>query len=269
MLNRKNCLCDHGHNSRVSDCANLTPISRGALGITVAISIDLENTNTESIYQLDALAKEGHLSTNLRITLPEFQKPLVIFTNGDGRADFDEAHRFIGERFRLAGLGLCQMRVNHAHSQHPAQGLPNSNGCGSRYSFETIGELIIQSVDFLRHQEALGGTKFCLFGSGDGAAAALYAAAAVPAHFSAMILSGGRLASALPYTSKNTVPTLFVLGSEDAIAAETTRTAYRAGRGVKELVEIARASHLLREPGALEDVTSKSLAWIERFVPWS
>jgi len=125
----------------------------------------------------------------------------------------------------------------------------------------------VSAAEFLRQQQSLRESDFCLFGSGDGAAAALCAAAIDPAEFSAMVLSGGRLTAALTQVSRNSVPTLFIVGSEDHIAAKTTHMAYGASSGKKALVVLKGAGHLLREPGALEDVAEKSLAWIEESAP--
>ena len=220
---------------------------------------------SELVCQVTTQGVEGRFHTDLIVTQPTQRREMILFTNGLGRADFDEAHRFLATKFLSSGIGYCHMRVNDHHSNTSSGSISRSvDGGLTRCSFETIGKIILDAADFLRRQESLREVNLCLLGTGDGAASALFAAASNPGAFHTMILSGPRLATALNYISKNSVPTLYILGMNDNIGATTSRAAYGAGRGRKKLAEIPRASHLFREPGALEDVAAESLAWIEQ-----
>jgi alpha-beta hydrolase superfamily lysophospholipase len=65
--------------------------------------------------------------------------------------------------------------------------------------------------------------------------------------------------------SKNTIPTLFLAGSKDNIAIQTTKAAYAAARGPKEFSVIDGAGYLLREPGSFEELAKRSAAWFEKY----
>jgi pimeloyl-ACP methyl ester carboxylesterase len=53
-------------------------------------------------------------------------------------------------------------------------------------------------------------------------------------------------------------PTLLVVGGDDSPVVDMNRKAYAALQTVKELRIIAGATHLFKEPGALEEVARLS-----------
>ncbi len=231
-----------------------------------AINHHEKNGISTAIYNIISTGPEGQTSADLYLNCPAPGQPIVIFTNGAGRADFDEAHLFIGGKLVHRGFGTCHFEItdltNGIKNGHVQDVL---NGHSIHPQFETIGRIILAAAEFLSAHWNLKNSKICLLASGDGTAAALFAAATNPSLFSAMVISGGRLASALTHAAKNIVPCLFISGSEDNIASVATQAAYASIRGPKEFSIIKGAGHRLREPGALEDVAEKSLAWFDRY----
>jgi predicted esterase len=185
----------------------------------------------------------------------------VIFASSSGGAGSDEANAFIAAKISAEGLGTCQFRIKEMSSADTgnAAGLSRPG-----QQFEIVGRALVEIATFLKMQRPERAANICLFASGDGSAAALYAAAVNPAAFSALVISGGRPTAALSYAARNTVPTLFISGSEDNIASAAAHAAYAAVRGAKARVIISGAGHRLREPGALEDAAKGSLTWFQK-----
>src|SRR5207249_4553901 len=110
-----------------------------------------------------------------------------------------------------------------------------------------------------------GRLPFGYFGASTGAAAALIAAAELPAPVRAIVSRGARPDLAGEALGRVRAPTLLIVGASDVAVIELNRRALEALRGTKELVLVPAATHLFEEPGALEEVAR--LARV-RFVRW-
>jgi putative phosphoribosyl transferase len=76
---------------------------------------------------------------------------------------------------------------------------------------------------------------------------------------------GGRPDLAVDALDDVRAPTLLIVGSLDELVIELNRQAFARLRGEKDLREVAGASHLFEEPGALDEVARLAGAW---FVKW-
>lgn len=223
-----------------------------------------EKEMSTTIYQVASTDPDGQADLELYVTYAASPGPMVIFTNGSGISGFDETNRFVAAKLNSHGLSTCQIKILTPPAEK-SPGNQNGNGFSSHMQFEAIGTALISAAMSLKeHYPALEG-KICIFASGDGTAAALFAAAVNPAAFAALVISGGRLASVLTYAARNTVPTLFISGSEDNISSAAAQAAYSAIRVAKAKVLINGAGHRLREPGALEEVAGESLTWFQKY----
>ena len=101
-----------------------------------------------------------------------------------------------------------------------------------------------------------------LFGASTGAAAALIAAARLPA-VRAVVSRGGRPDLAIDYLPKVKAPTLLIVGGEDGIVIGMNEDAARHMVCVKRLEIVPGASHLFEEPGKLEIVAKMASRWFE------
>jgi dienelactone hydrolase len=102
------------------------------------------------------------------------------------------------------------------------------------------------------------------FGASTGAAAALVAAAELPASAHAVVSRGGRPDLAGPTLPLVRAPTLLIVGSADEPVVELNRDALSMLRCEKRLVIVPGATHLFEEPGALDQVAHHAREWLER-----
>jgi putative phosphoribosyl transferase len=123
---------------------------------------------------------------------------------------------------------------------------------------------VIAAIDWLAADPSLRTLPVGCFGASTGAAAALIAAAERPQRVHAVVSRGGRpdlAESALP---RVTAPTLLLAGGADPDVLELNRRALAALPGERRLEVVAGATHLFEEPGAMEQVTKLTLAWLRR-----
>ena len=103
-----------------------------------------------------------------------------------------------------------------------------------------------------------------LFGASTGAAAALVAAARRPERVAAVVSRGGRPDLAMPALAEVRAPTLLIVGGADTEVLAMNRDALARLGGPKTLDVVPGATHLFEEPGTLEAMTARAVAWFER-----
>ena len=108
--------------------------------------------------------------------------------------------------------------------------------------------------------------KIGYFGASTGAAAALVAATEHPLLVGAVVSRGGRPDLASSSLTSVQAPTLLIVGSKDTQVIELNRMAFSLLRGEKQLEIVAGATHLVEEPGALEQVAQLASKWIECYL---
>jgi len=86
------------------------------------------------------------------------------------------------------------------------------------------------------------------------AVAALKAAADLARDVGAVVSCGGRPDLAGDALGRVEAPTLLIVGGLDDVVIQLNREAHRMMKGVKELKIVPGATHLLEEPGTLEEV---------------
>ena len=105
-----------------------------------------------------------------------------------------------------------------------------------------------------------------LFGASTGGAAALQAAADLPARIGAVVSRGGRpdlAAESLPLVR---APTLLIVGGLDLEVLALNRAALALMAGPKRLEVVPGATHLFEETGALEVVGQLAGDWFEHYL---
>ena len=98
------------------------------------------------------------------------------------------------------------------------------------------------------------------------AVAALKAAADLARDVGAVVSCGGRPDLAGNALGRIEAPTLLTVGGLDDTVIQLNREAYRMMRGIKELKIVPDATHLLEEPGTLEEVALLAVAWFKKYL---
>jgi putative phosphoribosyl transferase len=123
---------------------------------------------------------------------------------------------------------------------------------------------LVAVLDWLAREEPLAGLPIGLFGSGIGAAAALYAAAARPKTVRALVSRGGRPDLAEPFLAQVRAPTLLLVGDRDRLVIRLNEQAALAMKEIRRVILIRNAGLSFDGPGASESVARLTAAWFDR-----
>jgi pimeloyl-ACP methyl ester carboxylesterase len=190
------------------------------------------------------------------LVVPDHAHGLVIFAHGSGSSRFSSRNRAVAAGLQHGGMGTllldlltaAEERVDVVTRQY-------------RFDIERLAVRLVSATDWARTQPDLRDLPIGYFGASTGAAAALIAAARRPDEVAAVVSRGGRPDLAGEALRGVRAPTLLIVGGNDEVVLELNRAAQRQlGRlGVVEIVP--GATHLLEEPGALEEVTRLAADW--------
>ena len=194
------------------------------------------------------------------LTLPPRAQGLVVFAHGSGSGRLSPRNRMVAERLNAGGFGtlLFDLLTEREEATDAATGT-------LRFAIDFLADRLLQATDWVVARPETRSLRLGYFGASTGAAAALVAAATLPALVGAVVSRGGRPDLAGGYLREVTAPTLLIVGGADHVVLRITRPAFmQLGSPVKELAVIPGATHLFEEPGALEQVADMALAWFTR-----
>lgn len=192
------------------------------------------------------------------LALPSAADAIVVLAHAGGSVRFDAMSRDLARMLRDARLGtlLLDLLAPHEAGEKVAPEL----------AFD-VGELTARLLDvarWLSRQPACRGAKLGILGTGNGAAAAMVAAARRPRAVSAIVSRAGRPDLAGDALGKVRAPTLLVVGEKDVAVTGLNRLAFDRLQCEKKLEIVPGASHLFDEEGALESVAARASEWFRR-----
>ncbi len=180
---------------------------------------------------------------------------LVIFAHGSGSSRFSPRNVLVADglnRRRIATL-LFDLLL-------PGEDEDRRNV----FDVRLLAQRLIDAVSWVEGEADVEGLPIGLFGASTGAAAALIAAASLGERVGAVVSRGGRPDLANGALHRVKVPTLLIVGGEDAGVIELNQWALDRLQGEKALEIVPGATHLFPEPGALEAVIELAGQWFER-----
>jgi putative phosphoribosyl transferase len=183
---------------------------------------------------------------------------LVLFAHGSGSSRLSPRNSAVA--CYLHDRGLATLLFDLLTPDEEAVDLQTAE---LRFNISLLAERLEAATGWVLGQRPLKPLPIGYFGASTGAAAALVAAARIPA-VSALVSRGGRpdlAGAALPQVR---APTLLIVGSHDAEVLELNRSALSQLICEATLEVVPGATHLFEEPGALEQVEALALAWFER-----
>lgn len=195
---------------------------------------------------------EARIALPGELILPEMAKGLVIFAHGSGSSRFSPRNRFVAAELRRAGFATLLFDLL---TEEEAADRANV------FDIPLLGARVCDALRWAKAEPAVNGLKVGLFGASTGAAAALVAAAQLPAAVSAVVSRGGRPDLAGEALSRVRAPTLMIVGGEDHGVIELNEAAYAALGGEARLDIVPGATHLFEEPGTLEAVVERAADW--------
>jgi putative phosphoribosyl transferase len=186
------------------------------------------------------------------LTMPDHAIGLVIFAHGSGSNRHSPRNTHVARILESKGLATLLVDLH----------LPDD--CGA--TVDTLARRLVAATDNVIANGAARGLPIAYFGSSNGAAAALIAAACRPSRIAAIVSRGGKLELAAPVLDQVHSPTLLIVGSNDhAVRDENCADAAKLHVPLRFEI-VPDADHLFDEPGALDQVGELAAAWfIQQF----
>ena len=214
-----------------------------------------EDTERKVLIRADHEGLEGEL------VVPVDARAIVLFAHGSGSSRLSPRNRYVsGElnKIKVATL-LLDLLTLEEEDQDMKTGQ-------FRFNIDLLAQRLVSATKWIKDEADTKKLGLGYFGASTGAAAALVAAAKLPAMVRAIVLRGGRpdlAEAALPLVK---APTLLLVGSRDTEVIAMNESALEKLIIRKELVIMPQASHLFEEPGALEEVARLAAGWFGEYL---
>jgi putative phosphoribosyl transferase len=195
------------------------------------------------------------------LTLPQGARGAVIFAHGSGSSRLSPRNVQVARAINDAGIGTLLFDLLTADEEAEDRYTGHL-----RFDIELLAVRLAAATDWLAGQPDARGASIGYFGASTGAAAALIAAARLEDRVSAVVSRGGRPDLAGPWLERVTAPTMLIVGERDEHVLELNREASARMHATRELVVVARATHLFEEAGALEEVAALAVHWFTQFL---
>jgi dienelactone hydrolase len=196
------------------------------------------------------------------LAVPESARGVVLFAHGSGSGRHSPRNRQVAAGLQDAGYGTLLLDL-----LTEAEERVDARTRALRFDIGLLARRLTDAADWLDGAEATAGIPLALFGASTGAAAALITAADRPELVGAVISRGGRPDLAGAALGRVRAPTLLIVGGADREVLELNRQAAARLAAEHEISVIPGATHLFPEPGALEEVIERSVAWLVRSLP--
>lgn len=192
------------------------------------------------------------------LSRPESPRGVVVFAHGSGSSRFSPRNRSVAAALVEAGFATLLLDL-----------LDTAEAEDRRNVFDEalLADRLAAALNWLAARPDLAALPVGLFGASTGSAAALTAAARHPDRIAAVVSRGGRPDLAWEDLANVAAPTLLIVGGADRAVGELNREAFHQLTCPKKLVEVAGATHLFPEPGALEEVSRLAVAWFANYLP--
>jgi putative phosphoribosyl transferase len=199
---------------------------------------------------------EGGVELSGELSVPPRPRGIVVFAHGSGSSRLSPRNRAVATTLNDAGYATLLFDL-----------LTRSEEGDRRNVFDIplLASRLLAASAWLRERPEVAGLPLAYFGASTGAAAALTAAAELGDDVAAVISRGGRPDLAQSLGSVR-APTLLIVGGADPQVLALNREAQRQLGGPSELAVIPGATHLFEEPGAIEQVSSLAVQWLDRHI---
>jgi putative phosphoribosyl transferase len=182
---------------------------------------------------------------------------LIVFAHGSGSSRFSPRNLYVAEALQKAGFATLLFDL-----LTDTEAADRSNV----FNIPLLAHRLDQAATWARRAAANLQLPLGFFGASTGAAAAL-AAASVRADVAAIVCRGGRPDLAGAALTAVAAATLLIVGGCDREVLALNQDAYHALRCERRLEIVPGATHLFREPGALEAVVTLATDWFLAHLP--
>lgn len=203
----------------------------------------------------------GKVRVEGNLTLPKKATGIVLFAHGSGSSRFSPRNQYVAKKFNAVNIGTLLFDLLTQDEEQI-----DIVTAEYRFNINLLAERLIGATEWLRKDSRTKNFSLGYFGASTGAAAALIAAAKMPAAISAVVSRGGRPDLAGKYLPEVKAPTLLLVGGWDTEVIELNREAQGQMRNENKLVIVPDATHLFEEPGKLEEVAEYSINWFTTYL---
>jgi len=180
--------------------------------------------------------------------------PLGVILFADGSGSSRHSPRNLAVARGLRGLGMATLLFDLLTERE-------SGHRGNVFAVELLGERLAAATRWARDREELRSLPLGYFGASTGAAAAMIAAAKLPAEVDAVVSRGGRPDLAGAALAEVEASTLLIVGGRDREVLSLNRRARAMIQAPCEIVVVPGAGHLFEEPGAMAQVAELAGGW--------
>jgi len=186
---------------------------------------------------------------------------IVVFVHGSGSSRFSSRNQYVARYFNNQKIGTLLFDLLTAQEEEI-----DLVTAEYRFNIDLLARRLVGVTEWLRTESATRSLNLGYFGASTGAAAALIAAAELPASVAAVVSRGGRPDLAGDYLARVKAPTLLLVGGWDTEVIELNRIAQNQMTNLNKLEIISEATHLFEEPGKLEEVARLSAQWFMHYL---
>jgi dienelactone hydrolase len=199
---------------------------------------------------VDSVSLEGDWS------LPTEAKGAVLFAHGSGSSRHSPRNRYVADVLNEGGLATLLIDLLTADEQEV-----DLQTAQLRFDIALLANRMAKITEWVARRPDASSLRLGLFGASTGAAAALVAAAHLPALVQAVVSRGGRPDLAGPSLAHVQAPTLLIVGGADPVVLDLNRKALTILPCDQQLQIVPGAGHLFEEPGALQKVAALARDW--------
>jgi putative phosphoribosyl transferase len=181
---------------------------------------------------------------------------LVLFAHGSGSSRLSPRNRLVAEFLQARGLATLLFDLLTPTEDREYR---------IRFDIALLTRRLVTATQWAQADPATAPLALGYFGASTGAAAALQAAAELPA-VRAVVSRGGRPDLAINALARVRAATVLIVGGDDDTVLALNRQAYAHLSAPRALEVIPGATHLFEEPGALEHVAQLAAAWFRHYL---
>jgi putative phosphoribosyl transferase len=190
------------------------------------------------------------------LAVPGHPLGFVLFAHASGSSRFDPRDQLVADTLDHHDLAtlLIDLLTEHEETQDERTGR-------LRYDVGLLADRLATITAWAAAEPELQPLRAGLFGASTGSGAALLAAAQQPQAYHAVVSRGGRPDLAGSALTRVMAPTLLIVGERDTPLRALNQRAMSQMRCEVRLEVVSGATHLLEEPGTLEQVATLASAW--------
>lgn len=194
------------------------------------------------------------------LSLPSSPIGLVIFVHGSGSSRFSKRNQYVAELLQERRLATLLFDLL-TEDEEVIDNITREH----RFNISLLTDRLLAVTKWIYTISELNQLSIGYFGASTGAAAALQAAAKLPADIKAVVSRGGRPDLAGELLMHVETPTLLIVGGNDEAVIDLNKKAMAVMHCPFKLEIITGATHLFEEPGTLQKAASHARNW---FVEW-